>query len=81
MKTVPSERFRRSFAAAPRVVQTACDKQLGSADLQFSASIVASQEIRRSARHLAGRVNRGWRFYFKIEDDTFYLIDVMPHPK
>jgi plasmid maintenance system killer protein len=28
-----------------------------------------------------GRVNRGWRFYFKIEDDTFYLIDVMPHPK
>jgi hypothetical protein len=28
-----------------------------------------------------GRVNRSWRFYFLIEGDRYYLLDVIPHPK
>jgi hypothetical protein len=28
-----------------------------------------------------GRVNRDWRFYFVINDDTYVILDVMPHPK
>ena len=27
------------------------------------------------------RVNRNWRFYFKIEGDAYYIIDMTPHPK
>jgi plasmid maintenance system killer protein len=27
------------------------------------------------------RVNAGWRFYFTIEGDTYYLLDIIPHPK
>jgi len=27
------------------------------------------------------RINSGWRFYFKIEEDVYYLLDVIPHPK
>jgi plasmid maintenance system killer protein len=27
------------------------------------------------------RVNGGWRLYFTIVGDTYYLIDIMPHPK
>ena len=27
------------------------------------------------------RVNRGWRFYFKIEDDTYFITELIPHPK
>lgn len=27
------------------------------------------------------RVTRDWRFYFKIVADTYYLIDIIPHPK
>jgi hypothetical protein len=23
----------------------------------------------------------GWRFYFRIEDDTYVLQDIIPHPK
>ena len=28
-----------------------------------------------------GRVNRDWRFYFVIKDDTYIILDVIPHPK
>ena len=28
-----------------------------------------------------GRVNRSWRFYFLIERDRYFLLDLMPHPK
>jgi plasmid maintenance system killer protein len=27
------------------------------------------------------RVNRGWRFYFKIDHDTCLITDVTSHPK
>jgi len=27
------------------------------------------------------RVNRDWRFYFNIEGDTYFIVEVIPHPK
>ena len=27
------------------------------------------------------RVNKGWRFYFKIEGDTYIIVRIIPHPK
>jgi mRNA interferase RelE/StbE len=27
------------------------------------------------------RVTRDWRFYFTIEDDTYHLHTIIPHPK
>ena len=27
------------------------------------------------------RVNKSWRFYFKIVDNTYVIEDVTPHPK
>jgi mRNA-degrading endonuclease RelE of RelBE toxin-antitoxin system len=27
------------------------------------------------------RVNKNWRFYFKIIDDTYFIEDITPHPK
>ena len=32
----------------------------------------ASRDIRQ------GRVNDGWRFYFRIRDDVYILLDVIP---
>ena len=28
-----------------------------------------------------GRVNRGWRFYFRIVGDSYIITDIIPHPK
>jgi hypothetical protein len=27
------------------------------------------------------RVNRGSRFYFKVEDDTYFITELIPHPR
>jgi len=27
------------------------------------------------------RVNKDWRFYFFIQDDVYYIVDIIPHPK
>jgi plasmid maintenance system killer protein len=27
------------------------------------------------------RVNKNWRFYFRIVDDTYVITDIIPHPK
>jgi hypothetical protein len=27
------------------------------------------------------RVNRDWRFYFNIVNDTYIIRDIIPHPK
>jgi mRNA-degrading endonuclease RelE of RelBE toxin-antitoxin system len=27
------------------------------------------------------RVNRSWRFYFRIVDDTYIVTEIIPHPK
>jgi len=27
------------------------------------------------------RINGGWRFYFQIEENTCYLLDIIRHPK
>jgi hypothetical protein len=33
------------------------------------------------AERWQARVTRDWRFYFRIEGDTYMLLDIMPHPK
>jgi plasmid maintenance system killer protein len=27
------------------------------------------------------RVNRDWRFYFRISSDSYIILDIVPHPK
>jgi len=27
------------------------------------------------------RVNKAWRFYFVIQNDTYFIVDIIPHPK
>ena len=81
MKTAASERFRRSFDAAPPSVQKACDKQL---ELQVTNSRRPSLRVRKydeSRGIWQARVNRDWRFYFTIAGDVYQLIDVVAHPK
>jgi mRNA interferase RelE/StbE len=81
MRTVPSDRFRRSFAAAPPSVQRACDKQLALLVQNLRHPSLRAKKYDESRGIWQARVNRDWRFYFTIKDDVCYLIDVMSHPK
>lgn len=81
MKTAPSERFRRSFDAAPPSVQKAIDKQLKLLITNARHPSLRAKKYDEALGIWQARVNRDWRFYFRIDGDTYRLIDVMTHPK
>ncbi len=40
-----------------------------------------AKKYNEAANEWQARVNRGWRFYFKIEGGTYEILKVVPHPK
>lgn len=81
MKLRLTERLRRSYAAAPKEVQKAFDKQS-----QFLAQNLRHPSLRAKKYDEArgvwqGRVTRDWRFYFRIEADEYIIIGLTRHPK
>lgn len=72
MELLRSLRFERSYANAPQQVQRAFDKQ----------SLLLLHNLHDEGRNLwQARVNRSWRFYFLIQKDVYYIVDIVPHPK
>lgn len=75
-----TERFRRSYEAAPVRIKHAFEKQIS----------YLAQDIRHPSLHAKkydeaqdiwqARVNRDWRFYFQIKSGTYVLLDMMKHP-
>ena len=70
-----------SLQAAPVAVRKAFFKQVKLlAGNQRHPSLRAKKYDEALDRWQA-RVNRDWRFYFIIKDDTYVIQDIMPHPK
>jgi len=81
MRLYYTERFRRSYADAPLRVQKQCDKQLELLAQDLRHPSLRAKKYDQARDIWQGRVNASWRFYFKIDGDSYYLLDVMPHPK
>jgi mRNA-degrading endonuclease RelE of RelBE toxin-antitoxin system len=81
MQLLYTERFRRSYADAPLRVQKQCDKQLELLGGDLRHPSLRAKKYHQARNIWQGRINAGWRFYFKIEEDTYYLLDMIPHPK
>jgi hypothetical protein len=79
MKLGYTERFLRSYMAAPATVRKAFDKQ----------AVLLSANLRHPSLRAKkydddvwqARVNRDWRFYFIIDGQTYTFLDLIPHPK
>ena len=74
-----TDRFRRSYTEAPVHIQRAFDKQ--AAFLLRNRRHPSLRAKRYDEERWQARVNGGWRFYFRIEGDTYVLLDIIPHPK
>ncbi len=81
MRALLADRFVKSFIAAPPEVQRAFGKQLAHLlrDLRHRSLDAKKYDERRDVWQ--ARVNGGWRFYFRIEGDTYHFLDIIPHPK
>jgi plasmid maintenance system killer protein len=81
MKLQWTSHFARAYRKAPMGIQEAFDKQ----------SLLLLQDLRHPSLHAKkydeakgrwqARVTREWRFYFRIQSDTYILLDIIPHPK
>jgi hypothetical protein len=81
MRIFYTERFRRSYADAPADVQRQCDKQLALLAQDLLHPSLRAKKYDKARNIWQGRVNRSWRFYFMIEGNQYFLLDIMPHPK
>ena len=81
MELVRSIRFERSYAKAPQQVQRAFDKQSLLLLQNLHHPSLHAKKYDESRNLWQARVNLSWRFYFLIQDDTYYMVDVVPHPK
>ncbi len=81
MEAFYTERFRRSYDSAPEAIRRATDRAITKllADLRHPSLHTKKYDEARDVWQ--GRVNRAWRFYFKIEGHRYYLLDVTVHPK
>lgn len=81
MKVRSTSQFDSAYAKAPQQIRKAFDKQLQFLTVNFRHPSLQSKKYNEHYSIWQARVTRGWRFYFTIVDDTYYLVDIIPHPK
>ena len=81
MDLVLTERFDRSLRDAPQAVQRAFWKQAGFLLKNLNHPSLRAKKFYAASDLWQARVNRAWRFYFKIIKDEYHLLDIIPHPK
>ena len=76
-----SKHFTRNYAKAPVEVQKAFDKQSGLLLQDLHHPSLHAKKFDEATNLWQARVNYSWRFYFKIEGDTYALLEIKRHPK
>ena len=81
MTFVRSTHFERSYAKATKEVQRAFDKQSLLLLQNLHHPSLRAKKYDETSGLWQARVNKDWRFYFLIQEDVCYLVDIMRHPK
>ena len=81
MKVEFSKCFVKSYKQATDRIQNDFDKQLSFLLQDIRYPSLHAKKYNESQGVWQARVNRDWRFYFVIEDDIYYLVDIIQHPK
>ena len=70
-----------ALKSAPAHVRKAFFKQLAFLAGSLDHPSLRAKKYDEARDVWQARVNRDWRFYFIIVDDTYVILDVIPHPK
>ena len=81
MKIVLSDRAIESLKDAPPNVRRVFDKQLRFLATKLQHPSLHAKKYDESKDLWQARVNKSWRFFFTIRDDSYRIEDVTPHPK
>ncbi len=81
MKLDYAERFIKSLEGAPPDIQKAFYKQARLLQESLRHPSLRAKKYDEARDIWQARVTRNWRFYFLILGDTYYLLDIVIHPK
>ena len=76
-----TQRFSRQHADAPREIRLAFDRHLDLLLQNLQHPSLRAKKYDEANDIWQARVTRGWRFYFRIEADTYVILSLIPHPK
>jgi hypothetical protein len=74
-------RAAQALDGAPAAVRKAFAKQADLLRENFRHPSLRAKKFDLPNQVWQGRVNRDWRFYFKILDNEYLILDITPHPK
>jgi mRNA interferase RelE/StbE len=81
MKVRFTDRADKDYAALTGNVRKAFGKQLELLLANPRHPSLRAKKLEGSDDLWQARVNRSWRFYFKIEVDEYAIIGIVPHAK
>jgi hypothetical protein len=71
----------KDYTDAPPAVQKAFDKQVKLLLENSRHPSLHTKKYDESRNVWQARVNRGWRFYYVNASDTYFILNIIPHPK
>jgi len=81
MKVEYSAAVEEALAKAPAAVRKAFLKQVKFLEQDLHHPSLRAKKYDEATDRWQARVNKDWRFYFTIIDDTYHILKVIPHPK
>jgi mRNA-degrading endonuclease RelE of RelBE toxin-antitoxin system len=81
MKADYSERASAALQELPADVRKAFFKQVRYLEQNLRHPSLRAKKYDESQDLWQARVNKDWRFYFLIQDDIYYIVNIIPHPK
>lgn len=70
-----------SLSKLPKPIRKAFYKQVGFLVRDLQHPSLRAKKYDEAGGHWQARINRNWRFYFRIVGDSYVIEDVIPHPK
>lgn len=81
MKYRLTARAEKDYDALDARLQRRVDKQLGFLLENLRHNSLHAKKYDESGDIWQARVDRNYRMYFRIEEDTYLIISIQPHPK
>lgn len=74
-------RFRKQYQKLPEECQAKFDKQLSFLLSNIRHPSLWAKKYDEANDIWQARVDDDYRFYFQIDDNTYILLSIIPHPK
>ena len=81
MNIAYTKHAREALVTAPPTVQKAFFKQVKFLQSNLQHPSLHAKKYSENEDKWQARVNKDWRFYFRIIGDTYFITDIIPHPK